>query len=206
MKWIHILGVIVLYFVLHQLQRHVADIGATRVMKSLSEEGFASCDKYFDDREKLHTQRIVIRKSDIHDLGLFANATIPCGAVIWDAYTLKPLRLLEKTPFSLSLWGITNVFARVNHHHVPSARVVFNRETNQWILYALRDIYTDEEITSDYLDRPYFGFPSYPQWDISTSLPSSIARVQLTPPAWEIIIRLIVVLCKWMIIPGILLL
>lgn len=167
MKRIYCIGAVIGLIVLQHFQHYVANIRFENVKKSLQRSDIDVCHHpTVDDRAELTLQRINIKRSAIHELGLFTNASIPCGTIIYDAYALQPVRVLKNTPFEFSLWAITPPFARVNHHHVPSARVTFHRESHRWVLHALRDLSPGEEITADYLDRPYFAPPPYPQWDI----------------------------------------
>jgi hypothetical protein len=143
MKWIHIIITVIGLVSLQYFQRSIAHLRLDKVLNGID----IPCDDPIDDRAELMLQRINIRHSDIHEFGVFANASIPCGAIIYDAYILKPVRVLEKKVFEFSFWGITNVFARVNHHHVPSARVIFHPESQCYVVFALREINVDEEIT-----------------------------------------------------------
>ena len=204
MKWKYVIVIVFTFFALHEIQECVARLRLDHMSASLAAAGVSTCVKFFDDRQDLTKERIMIKRSNIHGYGLFANATIPCGAIICDAYTLKPVRYLKNTPVEFSLWGITNLLARVNHDHNPSARVAFDSESHKWVLHALRNINVNEEIMADYLDRPIYGEPSFPHWDTAQSASCQYGHDEIA--FTERALRWAVIISKWVILPGILLL
>lgn len=226
MKWIHLIWAAIAVAALQRFQDYLAVTRLKSFETSWPLKGIEVCTHFVDSRASQITQRINIRKSPIHEYGLFANATIPCGSVIYDAYTQRPLRALENTFLEFSKWGVTNVLARVNHHPIPSARVAFQEETSTWVLYALRDIASGEEITNDYLDRPYFSAPPYPQWDsidthgvsdknisyrsestdISEYMDENKHGHESRLTSVEVIARIAVICFKWVVIPIVVLL
>ena len=125
MKLTHAIGAMIGLFVLQYIQNYIANIRLGNVKDSFQRSDVYVCDHpTVDDRTEITLERINIKHSAIHNFGLFANASIPCGAVIYDAYTLQPVRMLKNTWFEFSLWRVTPPFARVNHQHVPSARIL----------------------------------------------------------------------------------
>ena len=87
-------------------------------------------------------------------------------------------------------------------------RVIFHPESYRWVLYALREIQIDEEITTDYLDRPYFAPPSYPQWDTSSANEDNDVYTEdsISMGFSETLARLFVIIAKWIILPSVILL
>lgn len=201
MKWTHVLAAAIALFVLQHFQHSIANIRLDNVTKSLHNNNIEVCHQPVDDGALL-AKRFHIKRSPIHDFGLFANASIPCGSIIYDAYTLKPIRMLKYTPFDFSFWGVTPPVARVNHRHMPSARITFQSKSQTWVLYALRELSSGDEITVDYLDRPYFAPPPYPQWDITTA--ASTSHIPNSIGLLERVARFVVIICKWILLPSVL--
>ena len=214
MRHISVIAIVLACFPVQKLQNYAASLSLKRVKLSFYQSGVATCSHPVDHRAQQVVQPINIRASPLSGLGLFANASIPCGSIIYDAYHKRPIRIVENTSFEVKFWGITNVAARVNHYHVPSARVEFHPESDRYVLYALREIYEGEEVTVDYLDRPYFAPPSFPQWDVREvrSELDSVARdtcaasdgtvdcdIDSSIPVLERALRLIVISVKWML-------
>ena len=205
MKLTHAIGAMIGLFVLQYIQNYIANIRLGNVKDSFQRSDVYVCDHpTIDDRTEITLERINIKHSAIHNFGLFANASIPCGAVIYDAYTLQPVRMLKNTWFEFSLWRVTPPFARVNHQHVPSARITFHPQSTRWVVHALREIRSGEEVTIDYLDRPYFAPPPYPQWDIGTTTSNSSSSDH-DIDFFERTARLCVIFSKWIVVPSALL-
>lgn len=211
MRYINVILVLIAIIPVQLFQNYTASVRRENLATALQLNGVEVCRQPIDDRASLERQRINIKESAIHGLGLFANASIACGSIIYDAYHMKPLRILENTPFEFSFWGITNVAARVNHHHIPSAQVKYHTETNTFVLIASRHIDDGEEITIDYLDRPYFAPPPYPQWDVvrdrnsNSNTEGDVCGNEDCVVDWrsidmsERVLRLVVICVKWMI-------